>query len=178
MRHHNRFSSENSSSTETSSMTGKKFWSHKSGNLSFGQLWPTDLKLPFVAHLSNKHQHKNTAEFSTEQSFDTVYTTLKEAAVRGRTASMSSDGAISRARHRAGMPKRGRPRRRCTSEPFGTSKYSGIGFSSAVDSVLPNHAVNSQHRRQQKQLIKSGSKLTLPIGTISKKNPQSECLGF
>ena len=144
MRHHSRFASENSSTTETSSsMTGKKNWSHRTAShLSFGQLWPTDLKLPFVTMHSNKHKHPD--EFSTDQSSDTVYTTLKEAASRGRTASMSSDGA----RHRPGGPRRGRPRRRCTSEPPPMNKYSSVGFSSAVDSILLNHGhvVNTQSK--------------------------------
>ena len=130
----------NSSSTESSSLTGKRFWNHRNGNAGFGHLlWPPDLKLPF------SHKHKHTDDVTPNQISDEVYLTLKEAAARGRTSSMSSDLGVSGARRRARDPRRGRPRRRCTSEPpTSTSKYSpkpspGVGFSSAVQSVVVKH---------------------------------------
>jgi hypothetical protein len=131
---HNRFSSEmsnSSSATESSSQTGKKFWHlDRNGNLGLGLLWPSDLKLPF-----SQKRDKDVGD--TDNVADVVYLTLKEAAARGRTSSMSSDLGVSGSRRKS--QRRGRPRRRCSSEPPAMSKYSPkpmVGFSGAVDSVV------------------------------------------
>ena len=122
--------SNSSSATESSSQTGKKFWQFdRNGNLGIGLLWPSDLKLPFP-----QKRYKNV---DVDNVPDVVYLTLKEAAARGRTSSMSSDLGVSGSRRKS--QRRGRPRRRCTSEPPQMSKYSPkptVGFSGAVDSVV------------------------------------------
>jgi len=122
--------STSSSTTESSSLTGKRFRirSRRVGIFS----WPSDLKL-----LCSNHKSKPTEDAPDAQSSDIVYLTLKEAAARGRTASMSSDLGASGSRRRTA--RRARPRRRCTSEPPMASKYSpkpSVGFSGAVDSLL------------------------------------------
>ena len=134
--HLNRFPSEisnSSSTTESSSATGKRTRGRRGRNGLGIFSWPADLKLL----KSSNPRPKNVSDSTDEKNSDIVYLTLKEAAARGRTASMSSVVGSSGSRHRA--PRRGRPRRRCTSEPPMASMESpkpGIGFSRAVESVV------------------------------------------
>ena len=133
--HLDRFPSEisnSSSATESSSATGRRTRGHRGRNGLGIFSWPADLKL-----LCSNPRPKNVSDSTDEKNSDIVYLTLKEAAARGRTASMSSVIGSSGSRHRA--PRRGRPRRRCTSEPPMASRSSpkpGIGFSGAVESVV------------------------------------------
>ena len=125
--------SNSSSTTESSSLTGKKFRSFRNRNGPGFFSWPSDLKFPGT-RLKPRHDHDHDDDnHLTEKHSDLVYLTLKEAAARGRTSSMSSE--VGRRR----IPRRGRPRRRCSSEPRLASKYSPkpfVGFSGAVDSVV------------------------------------------
>ena len=135
--HLDRFPSEisnSSSATESSSATGRRTRGHRGRNGLGIFSWPADLKL-----LCSNPRPKNVSDSTDEKNSDIVYLTLTEAAARGRTASMSSviGSSGSGSRHRA--PRRGRPRRRCTSEPPMASRGSpkaGIGFSGAVESVV------------------------------------------